>query len=122
MKNISVYKIISVIAAITLAFILLLGQKYSNDPKKDTNECLKNMKEMYAGVEAYMEQRGESFSGDVSDLYRTGFLKKSSYICPSGKPDEKYFLKGDYETGEILVLCPHENELPDHILPESVTQ
>lgn len=120
MKNISVYKIISVLAALTLAFILILGQRFSNDPKQETKECLRNMNEIYSAVELYMTERGESFTGDVSDLYRTGYLKKSTYICPSGKPDDKYFIKGDIETGEIQVICPHEDELPDHILPESM--
>ncbi|MFO7897270.1 MAG: hypothetical protein R6U84_10080 [Candidatus Cloacimonadales bacterium] len=120
MKNISIYKIISVLAALTLVFILILGQRFSNDPKQETKECLRNMNEIYDAIELYMSERDESFSGDVSDLYRSGYLKKSTYICPSGKPDDKYFLKGDIETGEIQVICPHVAELPDHVLPESL--
>jgi hypothetical protein len=122
MKNISIYKIISVLAAITLTFVLVLGQKYSTDPKQDTKQCLKNMKEIYRAVERYMDERGENFDGDVSDLYRTGYLKKASYICPAANPGDKYFIKGNYETREIQVLCPMESKLPDHVLPKSIIQ
>ncbi len=121
MKNISIYKIISVIAAIILVFILVLGQKYSSDPKQETKECLKNMSTIHSAVQRYMDERGENFTGSISDLYRTGYLKKTSYICPSGKPDDKYFIEGKIKTGEIQVICPHEEKLPAHILPESIT-
>ena len=122
MRSITIYKVISIIAATTLIFILVLGQKYSTDPKQETNECIKNMREIYGAIENYMIEREQGFNGSISDLYRTGFLKKPSYICPSGKPDDKYFLQGDYETGKITVICPHAHELPDHVLPESLTE
>jgi len=120
MKNISIYKIISVVAAITLTFILVLGQKYSTDPKQDTKQCLKNMKDIHQAVERYMQERGENFNGDVSDLFRTGYLKKSTYICPSANPGDKYFIKGDLENNVAQVLCPMADILLDHVLPQSV--
>ncbi len=121
MKNFSIYRVISIIAFLILIYILALPQFFNIDRKQNTDECLKNMRTLYNAVEQYMDERNEDFYGTQQDLRRTGYLKMS-YICPEGKPDDKYLIKGDLETGEITVRCPHEEKYPDHKLPESMRQ
>ncbi|MDY6914749.1 MAG: hypothetical protein SVM86_00320 [Candidatus Cloacimonadota bacterium] len=121
MKKFNIYKLISIISFLVLIFILALPQFYNIDKKKNTEQCIKNMKILYKAIENYMEERQTDFNGTQRDLRRTGYLKKT-YVCPSARPDDKYFLKGVHETGEIIVKCPLEEELPDHKLPESVIE
>lgn len=101
-----VYKIISIIAFIVLATILLLPQFFNLDKKQKTEQCIKNMKRIEAAVEQYLYERQEDFKGDASDLVRFGYLKKSSE-CPEGGPGDKYFITGKFETNEIIVQCPN---------------
>ena len=121
MKGINIYKIITVVAFLILIFILALPQFFNIDRKKNTDDCIKNMKTIYKAIELYMNERSEDFTGSQQDLMRTGYLKKT-YICKEGKPDDKYLIEGDYETGKITVICPHEEDFPDHKLPESLVQ
>ena len=120
MKKISIYKIISIVAFLILVFILIIPQKFNVNRKQKTEECIKNMKTIYEAIENYMIEREESFVGTTKDLVRTGYLKKS-YECPEKGVGDKYFMEGDYTTGEITVKCPNEDKFSDHVLPESVT-
>ena len=119
MKRISIYKIISLIAFIILAFILIIPQKFNINRKQKTDECIRNMKTIYDAIELYMIEREEDFTGNAQDLFRMNYLKKT-YECPENGVGDKYFMSGDYETGEIIVKCPHESKYPDHKLPESI--
>lgn len=121
MKKISIYKIISIIAFLILIFILIIPQKFNVNRKQKTEECLKNMKTIYEAIDNYMIEREEDFIGTTQDLVRTGYLKKS-YECPEKGVGDKYFMEGNYSTGEITVKCPNESKFPDHILPESITE
>ena len=121
MQNFNIYKVISIVAFVVLIFILALPQFYNIDKKKNTEECIKNMKILYKAVGRYMQERQLDFKGTQRDLRRTGYLKKS-YVCPSGRPDDKYFIEGNHETGQVIVKCPLEEELPNHKLPESVIE
>ncbi len=120
-KGISVYVIITILAALILAFILILPQVLDIQRRENTEECLKNMREIETAISRYMAERGESFYGDTTDLNRTGYLRRPVYVCPEGTPESRYYLEGDYETGEIHVTCPLEDEFPDHVLPEAMT-
>ena len=119
MKKISVNKIISLLAILVLLFILALPQFYNIDKKKNTDICVKNMKIIREAIERYMNDREENFTGSQRDLIRTGYLKKI-YVCPEGKPGDKYFIKGNYESGEIIVKCPLEDKFPSHNLSETM--
>ena len=121
MKKISIYKIISLVAFLVLVFILIIPQKFNVNRKQKTEECLKNMNTIYEAIENYMAEREESFIGTTQDLVRTGYLKKS-YECPEKSVGDKYFMEGNYSTGEITVKCPNEDAFPDHVLPESLTE
>jgi competence protein ComGC len=122
--KISVYKIISVIAVIVLFFILILPSKYNVNKKQKTDECIRNMKTVYEAIEVYMSERGENFAGKAKDLHRMGYLKRSAFECPEKSVGDKYFMEGNYETGEITVKCPHSDkpEFKDHALPESLIE
>ncbi|MCD4818108.1 MAG: hypothetical protein K8S23_05415 [Candidatus Cloacimonetes bacterium] len=121
MKKFSIYKVITVLALIALFFILALPQFFDINKKQNADECVKNMKIIYNAIKLYMEEHNEDFIGDQKDLVRTGYLKRN-YTCKAGKPDDKYLIEGDYETGKITVRCQHEDEFPDHKLPESLRQ
>ena len=121
MKNVSIYKIISIIAFIILVFILVIPQKFNVNKKQKTEECIRNMKIIYDAIENYMLEHEEDFTGSTQDLVRTGYLKKS-YECPENGVGDKYFMNGDFTTGEIIVLCPHEEKFKDHKLPESLIE
>ncbi|MCD6181437.1 MAG: hypothetical protein J7K89_03540 [Candidatus Cloacimonetes bacterium] len=120
MKKITIYKVISVVALLLLAFILILPQKYNVNRKQKTDECIRNMSITYDAIKRYMEDRNESFTGTAQDLKRTGYLK-ATYECPENGVGDKYFMSGDIVTGEIIVRCPHEDKFKDHKLPESLT-
>ena len=49
-------------------------------------------------------------------------ILKKSYECPEKGVGDKYFMEGNYNTGEITVKCPNEAKFPDHVLPESLTE
>ena len=121
MKKISIYKIISILAFVILAFILILPQKFNVNRKQKTEECIRNMKAIYEAIEEFMLEREQDFTGTAQDLMRMNYLK-TTYECPENGVGDKYFMEGDYETGEIIVKCPHAEKYPDHILPESLTE
>ncbi|MBN2460786.1 MAG: hypothetical protein JXB60_04190 [Candidatus Cloacimonetes bacterium] len=121
MKNITIYKIISIVAFIILAFILIIPQKFNVNRKQKADECIRNMKAIYEGIEQYMMEREEDFTGNAQDLFRMNYLKKT-YECPENGVGDKYFMEGDFETGKIIVKCPHETKFADHALPESIVE
>jgi len=121
MKNITIYKIITVIAFLTLAFILIIPQKFNINRKQKTEECIRNMKTIYEAIELYMFEREEDFTGSAQDLFRMGYLKKT-YECPENGVGDKYFMSGDYDTGDIIVKCPNAEKFTDHILHESIIE
>ncbi len=116
-KGISVYAIISILAALILTFILILPQVLDIQRKENTEQCIKNMREIETAIGRYMNERQENFAGDTTDLHRTGYLRRPLYVCPEGTPESRYYVEGNYETGEITVTCPHVDEYPDHVLP-----
>jgi competence protein ComGC len=119
MKKINIYKIVSLVALIVLLFILILPQKYNVNKKQKAEECIKNMSTIYKAINAYMVEREENFIGTAQDLMRMNYLKKT-FECPENGVGDKYFMEGDFETGEITVTCPHAEKFPDHVLPESI--
>jgi len=121
MKKISIYKIISVVAFILLVVILVLPTKFNVNKKQKTDDCIRYMKIIYAGIDDYMHERQENFTGTAQDLKRTGYLK-ASYECPETGVGDKYVMSGNFETGEIIVTCANVLEFPDHVLPASVTE
>ncbi len=121
-KGISIYLIISIVGILVLGFILILPQVMDVQRKENTEQCLKNMREIENAISRYMNEREESFFGDTTDLYRTGYLRRTVYVCPEGTPESRYNISGDFETGEITVTCPHVDEYPDHILPSASDQ
>jgi len=62
-----------------------------------------------------MFERKQSFSGDLVELVRTSYLRHA-YECPENGNGDKYIVKGNFETGEIIVICPNEADFPDHKL------
>lgn len=119
MKKFSVYKILSIVAFAVLLFILILPQTYNVNRKQKAEECVKNMSTIYKAIKNYMAEREEDFTGTAQDLMRMNYLKKT-YECPENGVGDKYFMEGNYLTGEITVTCPHEAKYPDHVLPESI--
>lgn len=115
-KGLSIYMIISIVGVLILAFILILPQVLDIQRKENTEECIKNMREIEGAILRYMNERGESFVGDTTDLHRTGYLKRPLYVCPEGTPESRYYADGDYETRKVTVTCPLEDEYPDHVL------
>lgn len=122
-KGVSIYKVITVVGLLALAFILILPQFMDIQRKENTEECIKNMREIENAVIQYMNERGENFSGDTHDLNRTGYLRKAVYVCPSGTPESNYYIQGNYQEGKVIVRCPlhleNPDEFADHILPTS---
>ncbi len=115
-RGISIFLIISVLGLIALAFILILPQVMNIQSKENTEQCLKNMREIENAINRFMNDRQESFIGDAADLHRTGYLKRAVYVCPEGTPESRYYMEGDFNTGKITITCPHVDEYPDHIL------
>lgn len=118
-RGISVYLIISIVGMLILAFILILPQVLDIQRKENTEQCIKNMREIETAIRRYMSERGENFYGDTTDLNRTGYLRRPLYVCPSGTPESRYYMEGNYETGKIVVTCPLAEEYPDHVLPSA---
>lgn len=114
----SIYYVISILALLVLAAILILPQKFNINRKENTEMCLKNMKTIYKAVEQYMADRKTDFTGDISDLQRFGYLKKT-FECPEKGAGDKYYVKGVFASGEITVVCPNVKEFPDHVLPDN---
>lgn len=121
MKKVNIYKILSLVALIVLFFILIIPQKYNVNKKQKAEECIRNMKNIYDGIGLYMQEREEDFTGNAQDLFRMGYIRKT-YECPENGVGDKYFMSGNFETGEIIVKCPHEEKFPDHKLPESILE
>jgi len=120
--KISIYKIISVLAILVLFFILILPTKYNVNKKQKADECIRNMKTLYDAVDAYMNERKVDFTGTAQDLYRMKYVKKAAFECPENGVGDKYLIEGNYETGEIIITCPHVDKFPDHVLPESLIE
>ncbi len=120
MKKFNIYKVLSVVALAVLLFILILPQTYNVNRKQKTEECIKNMSTIYKAIKEYMDERHEDFTGTAQDLMRMNYLKKT-FECPENGVGDKYFMEGHYNTGEIMIKCPHEDKFPDHVLPESIT-
>ncbi|MDD3050497.1 MAG: type II secretion system protein [Candidatus Cloacimonetes bacterium] len=116
-KGFSVYTVISIIGIIALAFILVLPQMFSLDKKENTEQCIRNMKSIRDAVSKYFEIAQKDFVGDIDDLDRQVGLKVSME-CPANGVGDKYYVHGNYETGEIIVTCPHAEkaEYSDHKL------
>ena len=121
MKKINIYKIISLVALVVLFFILILPQKFNVNRKQKTEQCIKNMSEIHNGIKQYMNEREEDFDGSTRDLLRMNYLKKT-YECPEKAVGDKYYMHGDFETGEVTITCPNQAEFEDHVLPESITE
>ena len=121
MKKLNIYKIISLVALVVLFFILILPQTYNVNKKQKAEQCIKNMTTIYKAIRSYMNEREENFEGTARDLMRMNYLK-TTYECPENGVGDKYFMHGDFETGEIIVTCPHEEKFKDHVLPESLTE
>ena len=115
-KGFSIYTVISIIAIIALAAILIIPQFYNVKAQEKTDQCIENMKKIRDAVDDYMFERKQSFSGDLVELVRTGYLRHA-YECPENGNGDKYIASGDFETGEITVICPNEADFPDHVLP-----
>jgi len=118
MKKLNIYKIISLVAILVLFFILILPQTYNVNKKQKTEQCIKNMDKIYKAIQSYMIEREENFEGTARDLMRMNYLKKT-FECPENGVGDKYFMHGDYETGEITVTCPNHDKFKGHVLPES---
>jgi len=114
-KGFSIYTVISIIAVIALAIILLVPQFYNVKAQEKTDQCIENMKKVRDAVDNYMFERKQSFSGDLVELVRTSYLRHA-YECPENGNGDKYIVKGNFETGEIIVICPNEADFPDHKL------
>ncbi len=121
MKKISIYKIISIVAFLCLAFILILPQKFNINKKQKAEECIRNMKTIHDAIELFMQEREIDFVGTAQDLMRMGYLKKT-FECPEKSVGDKYFMEGDFESGEITVTCQNIEEFHDHELPESIIE
>ena len=119
MKKLNIYKIISLVALVILFFILILPQTYNVNRKQKTEQCIKNMTTIHKAIRAYMNEREENFEGTARDLMRTNYLK-TTYECPESGVGDKYFMHGDYKTGEIIVTCQNQDKFVDHVLPESL--
>ncbi|MGC9336875.1 MAG: hypothetical protein ACP5EQ_02105 [Candidatus Cloacimonadia bacterium] len=115
-KGFSIFSVISIIAFAALVFILLIPQFYNVRAKEKEDQCIKNMQRIERAIEKYMSERQQSFVGDLVELVRTGYLPHA-YECPENGVGDKYIASGDYETGEITVKCPNEEEFPGHKLP-----
>ena len=121
MKKLNIYKIISFVALLVLFFILILPQTYNVNKKQKTEQCIKNMTTIYKAIKSYMNEREENFEGTARDLMRMNYLK-TTYECPEKGVGDKYFMRGDFETGEIIVTCPNHDKFEDHVLPESLLE
>jgi len=121
MKKLNIYKIISFVALVVLFFILILPQTYNVNKKQKTEQCIKNMTVIHKAIQTYMLEREEDFDGTARDLMRMNYLK-TTYECPENGVGDKYYMHGDYDTGEIVVTCPHVDKFKDHVLPESLTE
>ncbi|MBT3169683.1 MAG: hypothetical protein HN952_03050 [Candidatus Cloacimonetes bacterium] len=116
--KLNIYKIISLVALAVLLFILILPQKFNVNRKQKTEQCVKNMGEIHTAINSFMKEHKESFDGTTRDLMRMNYLKKT-YECPEKAVGDKYYLHGNYETGEITVTCPNLKEFDDHILMDN---
>lgn len=119
-KGFSVYSIISIIAALTLIFVLALPSFFNVNRKQKQNDCIKNMEEIYRAINQYMNDKKADFKGDGMDLKTSGYLK-TIYECPENGMGDKYKMSGTYspEGNKITVTCPNTESFPGHVIPES---
>lgn len=104
--------------------VLIIGVVIATSEASDiqaTEECIRNMTTIYMAIEHYMDDRKINFEGTARDLMRTGYLK-NMYECPRNGVGDKYYMSGNYETGEIIVKCPNEAKFTNHKLRESLME
>jgi len=113
MKKFSIYRIISILAFITLVSILALPNFFNIHKKQETEQCIKNMRVVYEAAEEFLKTEHRDFSGTSGDLERMDYLTKS-YECPSEAPGDKYLVEVDADANTITVRCINEmNSSPD---------
>ncbi len=137
----SIYKVISIVSFLAMIFVLALPQFFDLEAKEKSNQCVKNMEQIYFAVQRYMIERNLEFnadgSEDTADLKRMGYLD-GILECPEKSAGDKYIIEGLWtEEGKnmdpedrkylpeeekkalitITVKCPWESEYPDHVLP-----
>lgn len=107
----TIYKLVSILAFVALVFILVLPQVVDVKKKENMELRYQQMKKIRSAVKKYMNTREQSFKGDLIELVRTGFLKHS-YESPFNGNGDKYIAEGDYESGEVTVRDPNQDEVP----------
>ncbi|HNX00164.1 MAG TPA: hypothetical protein PLE74_11700 [Candidatus Cloacimonadota bacterium] len=119
-KGFSIYSIISIIAALTLIFVLALPSFFNVNKKQKQTECIKNMEEIYRAINQYMNDKKADFKGDAMDLKTAAYLK-TVYECPEDGMGDKYQMSGKYNPAgnEITVTCPNAKDFPSHVIPQS---
>ena len=140
-RGFSIYKVISIISFLAMIFVLALPQLFDLESKEKTEQCVKNMEQIYFAVQRYMIERNLEFNAngteDTADLKRMGYLD-AILECPEKSAGDKYIIEGLWtEEGknmdpeerkylsdeekkkliQITVKCPWESEFPDHVLP-----
>jgi len=107
----------TIIIILATGFIAIPSQ-YNVYKKQKSEQCVKNMTTIYIAIQSYMNEREENFEGTARDLMRMNYLK-TTYECPEHGVGDKYFMNGNFETGEITVRCPNEMKYPKHKLSKS---
>jgi len=115
-RGIGIYKVLIVVFFIGLCFILALPLFFNLDERKNTEQCIHNMKEVRTAVEQYMRDREVVFTETTADLVRTRYLRAAYEECPEGPTGNKYFISVCPETLEITVRCLMVEQFPDHVL------
>ncbi|MEA2104698.1 MAG: hypothetical protein U9P79_08700 [Candidatus Cloacimonadota bacterium] len=107
----SLYTVISIIAFLSLIFILVLPQIF--DVKKEEKLKLRyeQMTKIKEAVIQYMTDRNQPFTGDLFELVRTNYLNHA-YESPFNGNGDKYIAEGNLETMEVTIKDPNEMEVP----------
>ena len=64
MKSNIIYKIIAAVAFLVLIFILALPQFYNVNRKKNTEDCIRNMKIIHNAIKAYVQDQKQDFGNE----------------------------------------------------------
>ena len=110
-KGFSIFTVISILAFLALIFILVLPQLFNVKEREMQELRLEHISKIKSAIEEYMADRHQSFSGDLVELVRTGYLRHA-YESPFNGLGDKYVASGDFDTGEVLVKDPNEDEFP----------
>ena len=110
-KGFSIFTVISIIAFLALIFILILPQLFNVKEREMQEQRLEHMRKITKAIEEYMADRHQSFTGDLIELVRTGYLKHA-YESPFNGLGDKYIASGNFDTGEVIVKDPNEDEFP----------